>query len=185
MGSTPASWSIQPDQLIPVINLAREVSALWILPAVFYSLCMATPHSVRSLARGVTFRDQTTHLDPADLEIFLEGSYEQRESASAMLQFLWHPEVIPGCLAPARCYAARCSERKYREGSLFVLGHRPLELWGAEEWRQLPRTICSTCVGVMKMTHKRAIASFWADLPTKYRLPCWEDLEQMKDAALC
>ncbi|KAJ7132542.1 hypothetical protein C8R44DRAFT_774165 [Mycena epipterygia] len=185
MGSTPASWSIEPDQLIPIINLAREVSALWILPTVFYSLCMTTPHNVRSLVTGVTFRNHTTRLDPADLEIFLEGSYEQREASSAMLQFLWHPEAVPGCVTPTKCYAARCAERKYRDVKLFDLGHSPLELWGAEEWNQLPLTICLTCVGGMKATHKRAIASFWADLPTKYRLPCWEDLEQMKDAALC
>ncbi|KAJ7473137.1 hypothetical protein B0H11DRAFT_1343008 [Mycena galericulata] len=183
MGTSPASWSVESDQIIPVINLAREVSALWILPAVFYSLCISTPHNFAFLSKGVMFRNHTVSLQPKDLEIFLEGSYAQRECASAVLQFLWHPENIQHCLSASRCYSGRCAERKYREGTLYQLGYRPLELWGEGDWSQLPPTICSTCIRAMKTTHEQAIQSFWDDLPRKYGLPCWEDLEQMKDAA--
>ncbi|KAJ7301503.1 hypothetical protein DFH08DRAFT_1090187 [Mycena albidolilacea] len=182
-GSTPMSWKIEPDLLIPVINLAREVSALWVLPAVFYALCITTPHHFRALARGVPFRDGLARLTPADLEIFLEGSYAQRECASAMLQFLWHPEHLQGCTTYGRCYVARCAERKYREGLQYQLGYQPLELWGEAEWRQLAPGICLHCVGRMKDMHRQAVRAFWDDLPVKYHLPCWEDLELMKEIA--
>ncbi|KAJ6460078.1 hypothetical protein C8R47DRAFT_994311 [Mycena vitilis] len=184
MTISPTSWRIDPDLIIPVINLAREVSALWVLPAVFYSLCISTPHHFRSLARGVPFRGCTARLTAADLEIFLEGSHAQRECASAMLQFLWYPEHLQGCASYARCYNARCAERKYREGLQYQLGYRPLELWGEAEWRQLPPAICLICVDRMHGIHHQAMQSFWDDLPAKYHLPCWADLEQMKDAAL-
>ncbi|KAJ7121930.1 hypothetical protein C8R46DRAFT_974692 [Mycena filopes] len=184
-GSTPSSWRIESDLLIPVINLAREVSALWILPSLFYSLCMSTPHHFRQLARGVTFRgEKPSALSPHDLELFLEGSHAQRECASAMLQFLWFPEHLHGCTTYARCYGTRTAERKYREGLLYELGYQPLELWGEDEWRQLPPAICPMCVERMKATHRQALQGFWDDLPLKYSLPCWEDLEQMKEAAL-
>ncbi|KAF8198757.1 hypothetical protein K438DRAFT_1966720 [Mycena galopus ATCC 62051] len=184
MDPTPASWRIESDSLIPLISLAREVSALWILPAVFYTLCITTPHHFASLARGVSFRGEVVRIAPSDLEVFLEGSHAQRESASGMLQFLWFPEHLQGCLTYTRCYSARCAERKYREGLLYQLGYRPLELWGDAEWRQLPQMICGNCVQRMKDMHTQAIQAFWDDLPAKYHLPCWEDLEQMKDAAL-
>ncbi|KAJ6496183.1 hypothetical protein C8R45DRAFT_866091 [Mycena sanguinolenta] len=184
MSATPTSWTTGPELLIPVINLAREVSALWILPAVFYSLCINTPHHFGALARGASFRGNVVRLAPQDLEIVLEGSHAQRESASAMLQFLWFPERLQGCMTTARCYTARYAERKYHEGLQYQLGYRPLELWGDAEWRQLPPTICGTCVEGMKGMHHQVIQNFWDDLPTKYHLPCWEDLEQMKDAAL-
>ncbi|KAJ7110740.1 hypothetical protein C8R43DRAFT_1042084 [Mycena crocata] len=184
MAPTHSSWCIQPDQLIPVVNLAREVSALWVLPTVFYSLCASTPNNFRSLTRGVPFRDAIVRPSAEDLEIILTGSYTQRECASGMLQFLWHPEALPGCAYSARCYAARCAERKYREGMLYQLGYGPLELWGDTEWSALPATICAACHRAMKDAHRRAIESFWEDLPAKWGLPCWEDLEQMQDAAL-
>ncbi|KAJ7027339.1 hypothetical protein C8F04DRAFT_1122624 [Mycena alexandri] len=185
LAPAPTSWSIDSTLLIPAINLAREVSALWVLPALFYSLCMSTPHHFRSIARGVPFRgDKLTTLSQSDLELFLEGSHAQRECASAMLQFLWFPEHLQGCTTYAGCYGARCAERKYREGLLYELGYRPLELWGEAEWRQLPPTICPTCVKRMKSNHLKALKGFWEDLPVKYSLPCWEDLEQMKDGSL-
>ncbi|KAK7038428.1 BTB domain-containing protein [Favolaschia claudopus] len=184
MDLTPTSWRIEPDLLIPVINLAREVSALWILPAVFYSLCISTPHHFRSLARGVSFQGGTSRLSPSDLEIFLEGSHAQRECASAMLQFLWYPEHLQGCTSWSRCYSARCAERKYREGLQYQLGYRPIEIWGDAEWRQLPASICAACLERMRGLHQQAMEGFWDDLPAKYHLPCWDDLEQMKDAAL-
>jgi hypothetical protein len=175
---------MEPELLIPIINLAREVSALWVLPAVFYSLCISTPHHFRSLARGVPFRGRFSRLEASDLEIFLEGSHAQRECASAMLQFLWFPEHLQGCVTYARCYGARCAERKYREGLQYQLGYQPLELWGDSEWRQLPPSICGACIDRMNSMHRQAMQGFWDDLPAKYHLPCWEDLEQMKEEAL-
>ncbi|KAJ7622339.1 hypothetical protein FB45DRAFT_1006292 [Roridomyces roridus] len=179
----PASWTLKPEQLIPVINLAREASALWILPAAFYSLCKATPHVFSLIASGVPFRNKTASLYPRDLAVFLEGCYEQREGASAILQFLWHPDHTPHCLSSTRCHAGRYAERKYREGSLYQRGYNPLELWCEEDWLELGPGICRVCVTVMRATHEMALESFWDRLPKMYRLHCWEDLEQMKDAA--
>ncbi|KAF7364259.1 BTB domain-containing protein [Mycena sanguinolenta] len=174
MSATPTSWTIEPDLLIPVINLAREVSALWILPAVFYSLCINTPHHFGALARGVPF---PRHRRPP-------RAARPRDRPRGLPRAARFPERLPGCMTSARCYAARSAERKYREGLQYQLGYRPLELWGDAEWRQLPPTICTPCVEGMKGMHYQAIQNFWDDLPAKYRLPCWEDLEQMKDVAL-
>ncbi|KAJ7210599.1 hypothetical protein C8J57DRAFT_1401007 [Mycena rebaudengoi] len=150
------SWTPRP----------REVSALWVLPTAFYALCVAASHSSRVLSRGVTFQDRVVKLTEADLEIFLDGSCRQREAASTILQFLWHPESLPGCHTGSRCFHARCSERRYSDGRLYELGCQPLEIWGTSEWEELPSTICPVCIRSMKLMH------------------CWEDLEQMKIAAL-
>ncbi|KAF7341208.1 TY3B-TY3B protein [Mycena venus] len=106
MDPTPPSWRIEPDLLIPAINLAREVSALWILPVVFYALVMDTGIVATQRSDAYPLEEYagpvlTNSLDPAKrvakgtlnlptfqaYPIILKGDPEVLERRSLALEF--------------------------------------------------------------------------------------------------
>ncbi|KAJ7753407.1 hypothetical protein DFH07DRAFT_744413 [Mycena maculata] len=169
---------------ICVIELAREVDAPWLLPLAFYSLsAQFSMYPGRDVFLGAVHNGVPTSLSAEDQERFLAGHLIQTQSALAeILRFLSDPLDIVGCTSAMDCARARfraiARAGEYNHDYPSV----PLHIWGSNEWQTLD--VCPTCLAVLEETHEAARQVFWDKLPEIYGLPPWEELEEMKAAAI-
>ncbi|KAJ7108864.1 hypothetical protein C8R43DRAFT_1079994 [Mycena crocata] len=179
-----------PATLIHIIQVAREVQALWLLPFAFYRLAGACSSSTDPTAalRPQVYNEHPVSLDLADQKSFMEGYIAQMGGAmSDVLSFLQTPVDIPGCAHNAECARARLHwldmVRVERAKSYHQAA--PLSIWGDLESQYDPwGKFCNTCTGTLSRTHLRARRTFWDQLPQMYDLPEWAELDKMKTAAL-
>ncbi|KAJ7604152.1 hypothetical protein FB45DRAFT_851369 [Roridomyces roridus] len=181
------SWNSQgTDTQISCIQLAREVNALWILPAAFYSLSTSLIHpmSLMPVFNGTVCRGVNVNLAAQDLEAFLDGHSQQTlVSAVRFLGSLSEPgDSSPACDGPAGCSIGRLSAIHSLRDLIALQPSAPLELWS--NWEGFDEEVCYPCRDSLEDAHEQMRKSFWDGLPEMYGLPSWRQLEQMRDAAI-
>ncbi|KAJ7456054.1 hypothetical protein FB451DRAFT_1276927, partial [Mycena latifolia] len=169
---------------IEMVLLARQTSALWVLPSVFYRMCRYSFRLEDNIINGgasgaLRSRDKVVCIRATR---FLEAA-----ATSNILEFLWSPQDEKFCRDWDYCIQSRCRLRRIAEGRRRSspdddIGFTPLEIWQEEDWKQLD--ICARCLPRMKKAHQEAQQSLWNQLPEIFELPDWAHLQKMKDEAL-
>ncbi|KAJ7119171.1 hypothetical protein C8R44DRAFT_673523 [Mycena epipterygia] len=175
-----------PNFRLCVVQLAREVDALWVLPLAFYELSAAFSAIGSGIFQGAEYNGLPASLCTSDQQSFLIGHTSQSTSTNAdILRFLLYPMStdIPGCKSPVQCAAERL---RVIEGTREIIRDNPsipLDIWMPMNWGKL-HVVCPVCLAVLKTTHRDARQAFWDRLPGMYGLPAWAELEKMKVAGL-
>ncbi|KAJ7119353.1 hypothetical protein C8R43DRAFT_933883 [Mycena crocata] len=177
-----AGWfnELSDDSFLPLVVLARQISIDWILPITLYRLCRDTHE--RIIIEGADGFD----LAPED-KIRCIVAFRQLETTrmSRILDFLWMPLAIKGCLTGQQCSTSRIRARREaeanRECNPNEIPDLPLEAWSVHHWDTL--NVCHVCFLSMKTRHKQAKQAFWDGLPEIFGLPDWTTLEAMKAEA--
>ncbi|KAJ7490865.1 hypothetical protein FB451DRAFT_1124420 [Mycena latifolia] len=169
---------------ISVVQLAREVEALWVLPLAFYLLSFSFRDIGRALLEENVYQDRPTALCPQDRASLLSGYQIQLNSSTAdILRFLSHPLEIEGCLTPTQCATRRLAAVESSREMIREYPSAPINIWNEDDWELLDN-VCPACLAMLQQTHKDARQAFWNKLPGIYDLPPWEELEKMKVAAI-
>ncbi|KAJ7142089.1 hypothetical protein C8R43DRAFT_1016277 [Mycena crocata] len=167
-----------------VIQLAREVDALWILPSAFYSLAFSFVAQDIGIFHGTIYNGVPTSLSQEDQKAVMMGYRMQCTSTvEDVLRFLFSPVDVEGCTSTPECHKLRLEALTIHRGFRKFGTHNPLFLWNWDEWGLL-NDLCPTCLSVLKHTHEEARQKFWDDLPAIYGLPQWEKLEEMRSDAI-
>ncbi|KAJ6490703.1 hypothetical protein C8R47DRAFT_1214984 [Mycena vitilis] len=153
-----ASYTV-PDHTLPsLIRVGREVYAQWNLPSAFYP--------------GIQFSAGKTNF------VLLSGALRTHKM-SEFLNFLWHPEDIPGCCNTMTvvCCLKRYASRRWADGQRHL---SPLDL----PIKIGEMGICSVCTFFLENALETAQAELKDSMPAIFNLPSWTELEAMKLAAL-
>ncbi|KAK7036027.1 BTB domain-containing protein, partial [Favolaschia claudopus] len=181
-----------PPPYMSIIQLAREVEALWILPSAFYELvdaCAEAQDLLECIREQVVYNGRTIQLSEEDKAALLEGYLAQLNAGpSEMMRFLHQNLDIIGCTNPLRCLKSRMRAieivRLDRSANVKGLRLDPLLLWDSDDdWERLD-ALCSRCILSLKLTHSEAQQAFWDQLPQMFGLPPWEALLVMKTNAM-
>jgi hypothetical protein len=176
--------------MIGVVQLAREVEALWILPVAFYELSNNFHEIGTNIFHGAVYNGMQTQLSMVDQQSALQGQIIQSRSSVGMMRFLYSPSDIAGCESPNQCPAPR------REAMALSLGlleahpsSAPLAFWGSESaWSWFEGgdggVVCPTCLNAFKTRCEEDRQAFWDKLPSMYNLPPWAELETMMVAEI-
>ncbi|KAJ7612156.1 hypothetical protein FB45DRAFT_1037077 [Roridomyces roridus] len=185
--SEMASWSLpeEPGYIVSLIQLAREVEATWILPGAFYRLGVLSGELIAELFFGTMYKGSPARLSEQDQKAFLRGHLWQTQASTAhTLGFLTTPPVnIPGCPFPAACLVERASAIEALRKMIKEYPSIPLAVWDESDWALLQEA-CIGCRRALKEAHNEARMAIWDELPKKYGLPPWEELEKMKTEAI-
>ncbi|KAJ6556985.1 hypothetical protein DFH09DRAFT_547975 [Mycena vulgaris] len=173
-----SSW-FDPEycDYIRLVLLARQTSALWILPTVFYRMCRHAHRFEYEIISGdLQSRDKSMYIRAAR---FLEST-----ATSNILDFLL--SEVQRC-TDDDCRASKQKMRRVAEGRRRFspeddLAFMPLEVWLEKDWDRLD--VCQKCLLTMKKTHKEAKQSLWDRLPEIFELPDWKWLTPMREEAL-
>ncbi|KAJ7018912.1 hypothetical protein C8F04DRAFT_357957 [Mycena alexandri] len=178
-------WEEYDEWESEVSNLAREVSADWILPAVLAACCWLELHDLvygLPAAHGLTTRIILTQ---ADIALCMRGAVKLHTTwTTTLYDFLWVPREIPGCISLShQCWERRVETRRAAEGwrSRKIL---PLYLWNEDDWESLGDDVCPPCFQFMQKSYVVGREEYWEALPEIFGLPAWITLEAMRDAAL-
>ncbi|KAJ7267139.1 hypothetical protein C8J57DRAFT_1067981 [Mycena rebaudengoi] len=170
-----AHWTAYP---IDVVNIAREVSADWILPLALYRCC--EDMHLTELVEGDSITG--SKLSPQDTRLCLQNVLAFHTLYnSCVLDFLLTPPSIPGCLSVQQCISTRMLRRQ-RYDRVRRQDILPLTIWQDGSWTSL--SVCNPCMTHMKQSHAAAVQTFWDGLPAAFGLPNWGSLEALKEAAL-
>ncbi|KAJ6630402.1 hypothetical protein B0H10DRAFT_1939161 [Mycena sp. CBHHK59/15] len=178
--SFPVSDLTAYDHIV-VIELAREVEALWLLPYGFYILAASFDEELvnRTLYDGINML-----LSEADAKSFIRGSHRQNDDATGkVLRFLHFPPRIQGCTGAHNCAISRLDVLEVMRVDRTENHSIPLDIWNSDDW-ELLSDLCGTCLISLTRTHQEARQEFWDQLPEMYGLPGWDELKQMKKSAL-
>ncbi|KAJ7729781.1 hypothetical protein B0H16DRAFT_1586361 [Mycena metata] len=167
---------------IYAIELFREVGALWLLPNAFYNISTLFEKLGRDIFHETSFNGIPCSLSVEDQKSFVAGHAIQSRAVTDTLQFLTDPLNIQGCKSPTECALERFKAIGEIRGSVRDFSSDPVDVWG-EDWDLLD-DVCDVCLPILKKTHKAARRAFWNKLPGLYGLPPWEELEDMKVAAI-
>lgn len=170
---------------IPIISLARQVSADWIIPSALYRYCREM--RVEEVITGVEFNGSIVRLSELDQVYALKASLFLRTDAiSQVLSFLWSPSEIDGCTESPHCTLVRLQARRSAEWWRNTKRDHlmPFEIWQPDDFGQYLHSVCRVCLTEMRSTHTRALHSLWDKLPTLCGMSDWEALRSMKNLAL-
>ncbi|KAJ7684257.1 hypothetical protein DFH06DRAFT_1027061 [Mycena polygramma] len=181
------SWLVRNNPILTIraIQLAREVDAVWILPKAFYNLANDFDQAgTAAILNGSLYNGVQCRLSVQDQISFLDGHLVQRRTTAAeALRFLSEPLNIDGCDEPPECHYGRLIGVQHGRGFLNLFPSSFLILWDEEDW-DLLEDVCPTCLATLRKVRQDAREAFWERLPAIYNLPPWEELEQMKVAAI-
>ncbi|KAJ7124668.1 hypothetical protein C8R43DRAFT_1111741 [Mycena crocata] len=178
-----ASWAIADEEWIRLILLGNELSIDWVLPLAFYRA--STLCTTAQLLDGIDVKGSHIALSSQDRLLCIEQKLAlSKATSSAIINFLWDPAVIPGCIIRhARvCNDARFSARKVAETWRETYG--PLTIWMSTDWSEQLEGVCFACMAAMKTAHQEALDGFWNGLPQRFGLPGWDELKQLKENSL-
>ncbi|KAF7352240.1 BTB domain-containing protein [Mycena venus] len=168
----------EPGETSPIIALARRLSIDWILPAAFYHVSRFTEERVLLASDTLDLSDKILCMSACRL---LEAP-----SVSDVLDFLWSPQVIDGCLSPEMCtkrkFTARRAAEKKRKRDVDEAPLMSLRIWEEKDWEILQ--VCPVCLPTLKIAHQQARQSLWDRLPVMFNLPDWAELKKRKADAL-
>ncbi|KAJ6541210.1 hypothetical protein DFH09DRAFT_1368319 [Mycena vulgaris] len=172
---TGLSPSYCRDQILPVIQLAREHAVDWILPLAFYCFCLGM--TGRTLMSGV---DYGVVLGVADQTICYDANSAMRaERASAILARYETRLGDEGCTGGEPCRRSR-----FREADTLLHSiNSVLDLF--RRWEpEAGSNLCGACLADMRQWHVNQMQAGWDGLPAMFGLPDWTILNQLKEATL-
>ncbi|KAJ7159543.1 hypothetical protein C8R46DRAFT_1286811 [Mycena filopes] len=170
---------------IPIIALARQVSADWIIPLTLYRLCREI--SVEDILFGVNFYDFNVRLSERDQVYALKAStFFRTDAISQILAFLWSPTKLDGCTDYPHCTLVRLEARRKAEWWRGMERDHlmPVEIWQQADLEQHLNGVCRSCLAQMKGAHKRALNVLWDKLPKLGGFSDWTELEAMRRKTL-
>lgn len=183
-----ASWDVRLEAgaFILIIELARAVDALWILPHAFYMLSNALKELGTNIFHGILYNGVRANLSMEDQQSFMRGYHIQRDSTlKDVLRFFFDPVDVEGCADQTLCLAERLRVFNEFRHVIDMNPCVPLGIWDSDDWERLDDDeLCATCLTALKKIHQDARQAFWDKLPDIYGLPAWEELEKMKTAAI-
>ncbi|KAJ7221400.1 hypothetical protein GGX14DRAFT_669607 [Mycena pura] len=173
--------------IVCAIQLAREVGALWVLPAAFYALSTVFDSDTlgRNVFHDVRYEGLVATLSVEDQEsiVNLKGHRKQTASTLNVMKFLSCPPDIDGCESPGHCPLQRFRAAERGREMIRDYNRRPFGVWKSKNW-DLLRKLCPVCLKRLKQLHKESRQAVWDSLPEMYGLPSWGELEQIKTAAI-
>ncbi|KAJ7263949.1 hypothetical protein C8J57DRAFT_1718926, partial [Mycena rebaudengoi] len=128
-----------PEIIFLLINVAREISADWLLPCALYAACkmLATDDFSLSLRRLDNY-------------------------AADVVAFLWNPPIIEGCLTQIKCVEEKLYMRRRAE-EWRQDGYLPFKIWTVEVWDE-DFDVCSHCEDAMRTAQLSAKRKVWDEL---------------------
>ncbi|KAK7036043.1 BTB domain-containing protein, partial [Favolaschia claudopus] len=176
-----ASWPTfnQPmPQMIQTILLARVVGATWILPWAFYDLSVYIGMRYAAILPPVTPKPL-----PSMQATFMRGHQQQIEATSADILGCLYRQVV-GCQTLEQCYQVRLEALESAWIRLRNYPSLPLHIWDNNYWESVAHHLCATCLTGSKNALENARKNFFRNLPSMYECPSWEELKQMRTAAI-
>ncbi|KAJ7879307.1 hypothetical protein B0H14DRAFT_1614643 [Mycena olivaceomarginata] len=167
-------------QALALVEVASEVDVPWLLPVAYYNICrwdLATITASRLwLALGEKQR-----------RVCLVGSQRQMRQYPKIVHFLSvsKDRNDEDCLDWAECNRIRLTFLQLGP-QLCPYMNWPLEIWsGGPLWAALAGMgLCEPCTTEAKARHAAARQECWDELPRMFDLPGWDELEQMRRAAV-
>ncbi|KAJ6460976.1 hypothetical protein C8R45DRAFT_879154 [Mycena sanguinolenta] len=143
-----------------VVNLARHVSADWILAPALLLCAWLDPQELMDGS-----------LSKPDIALCLRASNNlQTKWASRVLHFLWDPTYISGCQSPESCpqlrvdYRARAEDWRGEQMDVF-------NIWGESDWETGGASKpCDVCLRFMNSAWQESRHACWDDLPALFNL---------------
>ncbi|KAJ7079439.1 hypothetical protein B0H15DRAFT_914117 [Mycena belliarum] len=173
-----STWSRETSHLSRTIPLCYEVSALWILPNVFFNYCRL--FDLKTIAVGYSFDGLNICLPPSQQRAALSGCHAlHTRISSKYLDFLWNPEELPGCSSPLQCFRSRAHGRRLAEGRRLETSY---PLWASCD--NATMDVCDRCRGELNKGLHNADAELYRSLPHIFGLPDWATLDAMRVEAL-
>ncbi|KAF7339014.1 BTB domain-containing protein [Mycena venus] len=166
------------DQILPVIQFAREHSIDWILPQAFYrySLEMTGENQVF----GVEYGGAQVVMSPNDQARCHNALFAMCTTHTAAILERYVTRVSDrGCTGGATCRESRLDEGWALLQRVGTIPNVFLS-WTPQANSQL----CAVCLEDMQHWNLNQRESFWNDLPGLFELPDWATLNELKDAAL-
>ncbi|KAJ7061505.1 hypothetical protein C8F01DRAFT_1137611 [Mycena amicta] len=183
LASPQSSWDalLDSDQFLPIIQTARTVNALWLLPNAFLRV---SDSIALSLAQNASILDgKASILD----EKFWLGHDKMTKAliTAALGSFSTNPIDVVGCTKPARCIRGRLSSTNMLKEALAIGEVSLLALLAVlGDVMAGTGTFCPACTTSLQVHHRSTLEEFWNRLPGFYGLPSWPELETMKAEAL-
>ncbi|KAF8181958.1 hypothetical protein K438DRAFT_1767686 [Mycena galopus ATCC 62051] len=166
------------DQILPVIQFAREHSIDWILPLAFYRFCLEM--TGRTLHRGVEYGGAPVVLSIEDQERCYDAEKIMRSVSGAAVLERYSSRVSDvGCTGGAECRASRLVEGAALLPRTGCMPNIHMA-WNPEA----DSSLCPECLEDMEGWDLDLRQSLWDDLPGLFGLPDWTVLNCMRDAAL-
>ncbi|KAJ7464373.1 hypothetical protein FB451DRAFT_1263351 [Mycena latifolia] len=158
-----------------VIKVAAEVNALWLLPFAYYRLCN---NPIASIMSGPWW----TALGNKERTACYLGYVAQIQYFPKAVGFLSaSSSETTDCDDWAECNRALLS---IASGNLAYLSMtEPLET-GLRLWQELEYGVCGSCLKAAQVHREADRQEFWNQLPQMFGLPGWEELQEMRRAAL-
>ncbi|KAJ7456053.1 hypothetical protein FB451DRAFT_1143508 [Mycena latifolia] len=168
------------DENILILQLARQLSADWILPSAFYRFCGDCDE-----AAIIIGCDHYALSTPDKIRCVKAIRELETTATAAVVEFLWSAAGAEACGSPVQCVVSRHEVRQmveaWRSGPLRAL---PLRLWEDNDWERFHTDVCADCIASLKSAHLEARFNLWDRLPEIFGLPNWTELEKMKAEAL-
>ncbi|KAJ7814553.1 hypothetical protein B0H14DRAFT_2522183 [Mycena olivaceomarginata] len=178
--------SILASACVAVIQLARQVNALWLLPIAFYELATRDNATIQIVLHCSTSNNHPARLSGDDQILFLTSSMLIGHLEHEALGFLHSMENSAECSRGTRCEAARLKAiAKAHLLITMVTSPIPLGICSVPGvWGDLSKGCCVKCYNCLKEAHAIARQKIWDELPGICGLPPWPELEKMKADAL-
>ncbi|KAJ7061518.1 hypothetical protein C8F01DRAFT_1137654 [Mycena amicta] len=172
------------SQRLAIIRTARIVGALWILPHAFLQLSSHLAHDISLFAPFLSDAGEgESQLTSADAESFRAGhDIVTRDVVAGLMGSVTSPHEIAGCTDPARCLSYRLRTIGGLALALHTVRISFVNAFLAISLLKMP--LCEECDRVVTASHQATRREFWDNLPSKYQLPNWEELEMMKAEAM-
>ncbi|KAJ7119143.1 hypothetical protein C8R44DRAFT_737968 [Mycena epipterygia] len=169
-------WPDTPTYRLRIIQLAREVEALWTLPLAFYNIAAAFTEMGSNIFYGAVYND---------ISLLIGHNLQITSTNADILQFLSYPRSmnIEGCESPTQCDGSRLGAIKRSREMVRKYPSMPLHIWDSTDWDDL-QDVCPACLAELKKAHQLSRQAFWDKLTEMYGLPPWEELERMKEAVI-
>jgi len=166
----------QKSLIVDVVNLAREIGVLSILPFALYSCCFDSdsPGNHKDVICGerrnvgsiVSLSEDDKNACLLACPSLLQAQFDH---TLAWLDISRVPS--PRCRLPHQCEAVRTKAKLDTWVPVPVIC--ALDTW--EECR--PAGLCDGCVEVAKDAHETGVHEVWSLLPSFFGLPPWEELK--------
>ncbi|KAJ7061549.1 hypothetical protein C8F01DRAFT_1137737 [Mycena amicta] len=196
--SDKCSWIEGPTGLPPPLRdifisiaIAREVDALWVLPAAFYHISCHLSKAedlTAALYESPMADPSVPTLSPGDRQAFLRGHDVHYRAAINLAGFLSDPAISTrssGCTGPMKCKAVRLSG--IHAAQRFVTGPHahsaPLHMMVVTGDNSL-KEVCKKCLSQLQQGFQDRRQAYWEKLPDSYGLPEWTELKKMQAEAL-
>ncbi|KAJ7464371.1 hypothetical protein FB451DRAFT_1403060 [Mycena latifolia] len=170
---------IHPAPNLKAIRAAVEVGALWLLPDAYYALCNTDPEDI--VMAGVPWDSLGDAEKRNCLRVFSHNT--RMRGATEILAFLAiSKDQSSTCDNWVACNGVRSEKLQY---FAWTSTNHALDGWRIGDWHDLRDWgLCKSCLDEAHEIYKCGRKKFWDELPGMFALPGWDELEEMRDAAL-